>query len=294
MYPIDRRKVAINIYSMLYSLRKTASLVGVHYTTVHRWIKQPDKERKERKRPKEDCIGDLLRATIQSNPFVSIRQLKSLFKQVLNVTVSVELVRTAIHRLGYTRKKARFYSEPAHQSKQVEEFIQKREEFKRQRRRFLSIDETCFGKQSLQAMGYALKGKRLCIKNQHPTESSTSAVACASSTGWLSFGVMKGFFDRFSFLEYLKTLDFQPNDVVLMDNVSFHHSKIVTDFLASKQVDILYIPVYSPWFNPIEMCFSIVKRTYGELQDISDAFKSVRLEHFQAFFQKSLDCTGRL
>jgi transposase len=41
MYPIDRRYIACNIYSMIKSLRKTATLVNVSHTTVARWIKDP-------------------------------------------------------------------------------------------------------------------------------------------------------------------------------------------------------------------------------------------------------------
>lgn len=293
MYSIDYRKIAIRMYSILQSLRKTAHLLDVHHTTVYRWVNQVQKVPKEPKRRKEDSIADLLRVTIESNPFLSIRQFKQRFKEILNVEVSVELVRTAIQRIGYTRKKARYYSEPTHQAKQVEEFIKKREAFKNQGRRFLSVDETCFGKSALQTMGYAPKGERLFVKNKAPSQSSISAVACASSTGWLSFGYMKDWFDRFTFLEYLKLVDFQPGDVLLLDNVKFHHSKIVTDYLASKEVEILYVPVYSPWFNPIELCFSIVKRTYGETQDIEESFKSVRADQFDSFFRKALDCTGK-
>ena len=39
MYPLDRRKVAIHIYSIVTSLRKTA-LLNKSHSTVARWLKQ--------------------------------------------------------------------------------------------------------------------------------------------------------------------------------------------------------------------------------------------------------------
>ena len=43
-----------------------------------------------------------------------------------------------------------------------------------------------------------------------------------------------------------------------MDNVSFHKSKSITNSLINNN-KILYIPPYSPQFNPIEEVFSFVK-----------------------------------
>lgn len=37
MYPLDRRKVAIHIYSVVSSLRKTALLLNISHSTVARW-----------------------------------------------------------------------------------------------------------------------------------------------------------------------------------------------------------------------------------------------------------------
>ncbi len=55
----------------------------------------------------------------------------------------------------------------------------------------------------------------------------------------------------------LKTL--KPKDLVIMDNLSSHKVKRVKEILASADAKPLYLPPYSPDFNPIEQVFAKLK-----------------------------------
>ena len=44
-----------------------------------------------------------------------------------------------------------------------------------------------------------------------------------------------------------------------MDNWKSHHGQDVRDLIASYNCDLIYLPVYSPDFNPIEYLFSKIK-----------------------------------
>ena len=44
-----------------------------------------------------------------------------------------------------------------------------------------------------------------------------------------------------------------------MDNLSSHHRASIRDLIEAKGCKLLYLPPYSPDFNPIEMMFSKVK-----------------------------------
>ena len=63
-----------------------------------------------------------------------------------------------------------------------------------------------------------------------------------------------------SFLEFLQTLNLPENTILLLDNVSFHHTQEVKTYIKSRKWDLLYVPPYSPQFNPIENIFSSVKQ----------------------------------
>jgi len=74
-----------------------------------------------------------------------------------------------------------------------------------------------------------------------------------------------------------------------MDNLRIHHSKEVLNIFKQKGVDVLFVPPYSPWFNPIENAFSLIKmdfykygiiqqsieKTISKKQTLRNIFKSV-------------------
>jgi hypothetical protein len=76
------------------------------------------------------------------------------------------------------------------------------------------------------------------------------------------------------------------------DATSIHKGDEVKAVFKEKGFIKLYVPPYSPWFNPIEGCFSIVKRQYPVKQNIKDSFASLTQMHFSAFFKKSLSTYG--
>ena len=77
-----------------------------------------------------------------------------------------------------------------------------------------------------------------------------------------------------------------------MDNASVHRGDDVFSVFRDRNFVSLYVPPYSPWFNPIEGCFSIVKRRYPISQDIRASFNSLTTSHFAAFFEQSLTAYG--
>lgn len=52
----------------------------------------------------------------------------------------------------------------------------------------------------------------------------------------------------------------EPKSVIVMDNASFHHSERIRELCATAGVKLLYLPPYSPDFNPIEEFFADLKR----------------------------------
>lgn len=77
MYPIDRRKCALNICNLLHSLRKTAVLVMVSHTTVARWLKeQQPNGYKQRVSTKTSQVVLILKTILELNPTISLIQLK--------------------------------------------------------------------------------------------------------------------------------------------------------------------------------------------------------------------------
>ena len=71
-------------------------------------------------------------------------------------------------------------------------------------------------------------------------------------------------FNSYGYLEILKQYDWHlniPDLVFQQDNAPVHKSKVVRNFLAQKQWEVLDWPAYSPDLNPIENIWAIFKKS---------------------------------
>lgn len=67
----------------------------------------------------------------------------------------------------------------------------------------------------------------------------------------------------------------KPGDIVVMDNLPAHNLPAAQKAIAQAKAELMFLPPYSPDFNPIEMAFSKLKvllrakaeRTVGALWD---------------------------
>src|SRR3712207_3088377 len=60
-------------------------------------------------------------------------------------------------------------------------------------------------------------------------------------------------------LERVLVPSLRPGQVVVMDNLSAHKGSRVRDLIESKGCELIYLPPYSPDFNPIEEAFAKLK-----------------------------------
>ena len=81
-----------------------------------------------------------------------------------------------------------------------------------------------------------------------------------------------------------------PGDVVVMDNLSAHKTMVVRAAFEAAGISVLYLPRYSPEFNPIELCWAVVKvwlrgvaaRTREGLRAaVADALAAVRADQVE-------------
>ena len=68
--------------------------------------------------------------------------------------------------------------------------------------------------------------------------------------------------NRFSFLKFIKYLNKRIQRMVLvMDNVSYHHAKIVARYVEENpdKIKLEFIPAYSPELNPAETPWKLIR-----------------------------------
>lgn len=88
----------------------------------------------------------------------------------------------------------------------------------------------------------------------------------------------------------------QPGDIIVVDNASIHHNDaeiILGNYFAQIGVDYVFLPTYSPDFNPCENCFSKIK-TLLKSTNVIDALQySLKLAVLLCFQEISAeDCVN--
>ncbi len=92
--------------------------------------------------------------------------------------------------------------------------------------------------------------------------------------------VLDGPMDGESFLAYVEqmlTPTLRPADIVMMDNLPAHRVKGVREAIERAGAKLLYLPPYSPDFNPIEQVFSKLKALLRKAaaRTIDDLWKAI-------------------
>ena len=110
--------------------------------------------------------------------------------------------------------------------------------------------------------GRAQKGERLRAGIPHGHWKTTTFVAGLRLTGMTAPMVLDGPMTGAAFLAYVQQVlvpELKPDDIVIMDNLSAHKGCQVHDAIEAAGARLLYLPPYSPDFNPIENAFAKLK-----------------------------------
>jgi transposase len=145
--------------------------------------------------------------------------------------------------------------------------------------------------------GRAPRGQRLRVGIPHGHWKTTTFVAGLRLSGIVAPFVLDGPINRDAFETYVARVlvpELRPGDVVIMDNLSSHKGPRVREMIEADGAILLYLPPYSPDFNPIENAFAKLKallrkaaeRTVTGLWDVIgrliDAFKPSECANFFA------------
>ncbi|MCP4386452.1 MAG: IS630 family transposase [Hyphomicrobiales bacterium] len=128
--------------------------------------------------------------------------------------------------------------------------------------RLVFIDETGATTKMARLRGRAPRGERCRASVPHGHWKTTTFTAGLRRSGLVAPMLLDGAMDGDAFLAYVEQVlvkELAPGDVVIMDNLPAHKVSGVRKAIESAHAQLLYLPPYSPDFNPIEMAFSKLK-----------------------------------
>ncbi len=109
---------------------------------------------------------------------------------------------------------------------------------------------------------YSLRGHRAYAKVPRNRGPNTTLLSSMSVEGMGPSLAVEGSINREVFEAYVEQVlaaTLCAGQIVVMDNLSAHKGKRVKEIIEKRGCELLYLPPYSPDFNPIEEAFSKVK-----------------------------------
>lgn len=120
----------------------------------------------------------------------------------------------------------------------------------------------------LRTKGYGLVGKKLYFRGEFKRHPRISMLVFLGQNGVLDCFKTDGTFTRVKFFECCKEFalcgsrQMYPgrNSIWILDGAKIHCHASIVRFFRSLGIFLIFLPPYTPFFNPIEIIFGIVKK----------------------------------
>jgi transposase len=164
--------------------------------------------------------------------------------------------------------------------------------------RFVFVDE-CSSNTSLAPLyGWARKGDRAHQKApRNWGKNVTLLSSIGRERGMGASMVVEGSTNKAVFEAYLEEVllpTLERGQVVVMDNLSAHKGERVRELIEGEGCELIYLPSYSPDYNPIEQAFSKLKGYLREacargrerlMEVIGEALSTITASDAEGFFE---------
>lgn len=136
--------------------------------------------------------------------------------------------------------------------------------------KLVPLDESSINLAYSRNYGRALTNERIKEGRKDVRFERESILSTFRLNGEMVPFVFSGTLNKELFAEYIKTQlkpCFAKDDILLLDNSSVHKSKLVLDTLKDCKIKYLFLPRYSPDYNPIELLWSYMKSVLRKFKE---------------------------
>lgn len=299
---------ALILYQTLGSFRKVEKQIGISKSTIHRWWhcpfalgirkKRGKKQKRQRTKTKFPNIIEDLKDIFNTKDlkYLSLQCIRK--KLNYSKPVSLSWLATCLRKAKISRRRFSKLCNVKGPDKQVlmmktKSFIDFIKDIPNEE--IACIDESSFSNVANSFYGYFKKGQQP-IAIEVKQREKMSCIAAISSTSYICYEMQKGSYNSPTFYDFIENtlIPFLPSTIkyILMDNIGFHKSVRIQTLLQNHNLQTIFIPPYSPKYDPIEEFFSMLKnrfRTiYLETRDfensIYNAFETLSTANTLSFY----------
>jgi hypothetical protein len=226
-----------------------------------------------RNRKLDEVAAATLVDLVGKNPTAMLHELAADMRRISGEQWCGYDVCRALHTLGYVRVRGTKSATEADVSEQ-EEFVQKIQRLMVGPLHFVFIDEVAADSRATNRQyAWALKGLQELAAGVFVRGQRFTTIAGMSADGFVGKPpIMQGAASMDDFVSWFKTeivpqLGRYPTGqhcVVVMDNCAIHHKETIEELCSITEDEVVWLPPYSPVFNPIEL----VKPNTGALPNL--------------------------
>jgi len=269
------RQRIVTAYENGHSKPEIAKVLGVKLPAVYAIIKIFVEENRIEKKLKGGSrnrkLGPEQIQSIQNwiddDCSITLKVIKSRILSTYDINVSLMTIGRYITAFNYTIKSTKLIPQRRNDDRSIDD----REEYALAYFRMLTniddskvyfIDEVGFNISMRSSKGRSLRGTNAIKIVPGLRSRNISICCCISKIGIATCKMQKSPFNTDSFVDYIKSLlewigrEKPGKSVLIMDNVPFHKNSGIRTMIEVKGHDLLYLPPYSPFLNPIENMFS--------------------------------------
>ena len=287
------------------SRRQAAARFDVGPATAVRWAKRvettgdvaPMKMGGDRRSQRIEAHAEFILKEIKTKPDTTIMELRDKLRERHGLSLGYGTVWRFLARHKITRKK-----KTGHASEQEREDVEASREawFEGQLdldpKKLVFIDETSISTSMARRFGWAPRGERCRAPIPFGHWKTTTFVAGLRVDRIDAPMTIEGALDGEAFLAYVEQVlapTLSKGETVVMDNVPLHKVAGVSEAITAKGASVLYLPAYSPDFDPIEKFFSkfksilqrIAARTAEALEAaVAEALRTVTPDECRNYF----------
>jgi transposase len=200
-----------------------------------------------------------LLAQLQASPDATLKQHRAMLKRAHGVSVSATTVSRAIARLGWTRKKK---IPRAAERNAAAQAAWRLLAATLDSGRLVFVDECSVNLAMAPRYGRAPRGDRAIGTVPRKRGANITLIAALSLRGIEAAMYLEGAADAQVFATYVRAIlapALQPQQVVIMDNISLHEGAMVATASEQCQCQLLFLPPYPDGLVPIDEAFSKIK-----------------------------------
>lgn len=262
-------------YFLGFNKAKIAKIYNKDPKTITNWITRYEKSGelgrkstirvpKKIDQDKVDWILNLYRAC----PILYLEEAKFKFERHFSITISASYICKILHRNNFSWKTLEIRAIQI-KDEEIEKFFYELNAIDWHYSNLVFLDEVSVDNHGLiRKKGYGIVGRKLIFRGEFNRKPRMSLLCFLGQTGILETYQTEGTFCRLKFFECCKNFALSGicqiypghNSIWILDGAKIHCHPAIVRYLRSIGIFPIFLPPYTPFFNPIEIVFGIMKK----------------------------------